>query len=45
MEDSMSWGELMELTHETQVAKFNFCLCEDMNEGQETPYSDCPKGE
>ena len=41
-QDSISWSELAELTHETQVAKFNWCMCED-NEGQENPYTDCPK--
>jgi len=40
-EESISWGELAELTHATQVEKFNFCTCED-NEGNENPYSDCP---
>jgi hypothetical protein len=40
--DSISWGELATLTHETQVQRFGFCSCED-NEGQENPYSDCPK--
>ena len=40
-QDSISWSELAELTHATQVAKFNFCMCED-NEGQENPYTDCP---
>jgi hypothetical protein len=44
MEEVMYWSELAELTHATQVEKFNFCLCED-NEGQENPYADCPKGE
>lgn len=40
MTESISWGELAELTHETQVAKFNWCMCEE----QETfPYADCPK--
>jgi hypothetical protein len=42
MEEAMYWSELAELTHATQVEKFNFCLCED-NEGQENPYADCPK--
>jgi hypothetical protein len=42
--ESISWGELAELTHATQVARFNFCVCED-NEGQENPYEDCPKEE
>jgi hypothetical protein len=41
-EEQLTWSELSELTHETQVAKFNFCSCED-NEGQENPYTDCPK--
>jgi hypothetical protein len=40
-QESMSWGELAELTHATQVEKFNFCTCED-NEGKENPYKDCP---
>jgi hypothetical protein len=29
MSESISWGELAELTHVTQVEKFGFCLCED----------------
>lgn len=37
----MSWGELAELTHETQVEIFGWCSCED-NEGNENPYHDCP---
>lgn len=41
-QDSMSWSELAELTHATQVERFNWCMCED-NEGQENPYNDCPK--
>lgn len=41
-QESISWAELAELTHATQVEKFNFCTCED-NEGNENPYSDCPK--
>lgn len=40
-QESISWSELAELTHATQVEKFNFCTCED-NEGNENPYSDCP---
>lgn len=40
-QESISWAELAELTHATQVEKFNFCICED-NEGNENPYSDCP---
>ena len=41
-DEQLTWSELAELTHETQVAKFNWCMCED-NEGQENPYTDCPK--
>ena len=41
-QDSMSWSELAQLTHATQVERFNWCMCED-NEGQENPYNDCPK--
>jgi hypothetical protein len=40
-QESISWSELAELTHATQVEKFNFCICED-NEGNENPYKDCP---
>lgn len=38
---SPSYEDLAELTHETQVALFGWCGCED-NEGKENPYSDCP---
>jgi hypothetical protein len=38
---AMSWSELAELTHKTQVKNFNWCMCED-NEGNENPYTDCP---
>jgi hypothetical protein len=38
---AMSYSELADLTHLTQVEGFGFCLCED-NEGNENPYSDCP---
>ena len=43
-QESISWGELAQLTHATQVEKFNWCGCED-NEGKENPFSDCPKPE
>jgi len=43
-ENTMSWEEVANLTHETQVAKFNWCWCED-NEGNENPYLDCPTKE
>jgi hypothetical protein len=36
-EEAISWGELAELTHTTQVERFGFCTCED-NEGNENPY-------
>jgi len=38
---SPSYEDLAELTHETQVALFGWCACED-NEGKENPYDDCP---
>jgi len=38
----MSWSEVAQLTHKTQVENFNWCWCED-NEGNENPYADCPK--
>lgn len=38
---SYSWGEMANLTHETQVGIFGWCGCED-NEGNENPYTDCP---
>jgi hypothetical protein len=43
-DDSISWGELAEFTHTTQVERFNWCWCED-NEGNPNPYDDCPKRE
>jgi hypothetical protein len=42
MDKVMSWSEIAELTHATQVEHFNWCSCED-NEGQENLYADCPK--
>lgn len=39
-EESMSWSELAELTHTTQVERFGFCTCEDL-EPHEYPYADC----
>ena len=39
---SPSYGDLAELTHETQVELFGFCSCED-NEGNDNPYEDCPQ--
>ena len=36
----ISWSELAELTHVTQVERFGFCTCEDA-EPHEYPYSDC----
>jgi hypothetical protein len=41
---SYSWGELADLTHDTQVEIFGWCSCED-NEGNENPYTDCPTKE
>lgn len=42
MNKSISWSELAELTHVTQVEQFGFCTCEDL-EPHEYPYADCPK--
>lgn len=39
-EMSISWGELAELTHKTQVLQFNWCACEEQ---EYFPYNDCPK--
>ena len=39
-DDSISWGELAELTHATQVEKFNWCSCEEQ---EQFPYADCPR--
>jgi hypothetical protein len=39
-EMSISWGELAQLTHDTQVAQFGFCSCEEQ---EYFPYEDCPK--
>ena len=37
----LSWGELANLTHASQVELFNFCSCEEQ---EEFPYDDCPRG-
>ncbi len=39
---SISWGELSQLTHATQVAEFGWCACEDMFDSTIMPYADCP---
>jgi hypothetical protein len=41
-EESISWGELADLTHATQVERFNWCSCEEQ---EDFPYSDCPREE
>ena len=41
-QDSISWAELAELTHATQVERFNFCTCEEQ---EYFPYLDCPRPE
>jgi hypothetical protein len=41
-EESISWGELADLTHATQVERFNWCSCEEQ---EYFPYSDCPREE
>ena len=40
LDDSISWGELAQLTHETQVERFGFCSCEEQ---EQFPYEDCPR--
>ena len=40
MNKSHSWLDMANLTHETQVMEFNFCLCEEQ---EQFPYEDCPK--
>jgi hypothetical protein len=42
LQKQLSWSELAELTHETQVDTFGWCSCED-TEPHEHPYDDCPK--
>jgi hypothetical protein len=37
--DSISWGELANLTHATQVERFGWCGCEDQGT---LVYMDCP---
>jgi hypothetical protein len=41
-DESISWSELAELTHATQVERFGFCTCEDLDP-HEHPYPDCVK--
>ena len=43
-QDSISWGELAELTHATQVERFGWCICED-TDGEGQLHDDCPKVE
>jgi hypothetical protein len=40
-EDAISWGELAELTHATQVERFGWCICED-TDGEGQLHDDCP---
>jgi hypothetical protein len=39
-EMSMSWRDIGNLTHETQVEHFGWCSCEEQ---EYFPYDDCPK--
>jgi hypothetical protein len=41
-EDSISWEELAELTHATQVERFGWCICED-TDGEGQLADDCPR--
>jgi hypothetical protein len=38
--EQLSWSELAELTHATQVEQFNWCSCEEQ---EQFPYDDCPR--
>ena len=40
-QDSISWDELVKLTHATQVERFGWCICEDPEQGQLA--EDCPR--
>lgn len=42
-DDSISWEELANLTHATQVERFGWCICEDPEQGQLA--EDCPNRE
>jgi hypothetical protein len=42
LEESISWGELAELTHATQVERFGWCICEGTN-GEGQLAEDCPR--
>jgi len=39
-EKQMSWQDIANLTHETQVEQFGWCSCEEQ---EYFPYDDCPK--
>ena len=41
-QNSISWSELAQLTHATQVEQFKWCACEDLDDREEAPYPDCP---
>jgi len=41
--DSISWSDLAQLTHSTQLERFGFCLCEDPGDSEDLPYFDCPR--
>jgi hypothetical protein len=43
-EEAISWSELAELTHATQVERFGWCICEGTN-GEGQLADDCPKEE
>ena len=40
MKETHCWSYMANLTHETQVMEFNFCLCEEQ---EQFPYKDCPR--
>jgi hypothetical protein len=40
--DQMSWGDIANLTHETQLGIYGYCTCEQQEETGHRPYDDCP---
>jgi len=41
---TISWGELAQLTHKTQVERFGWCICEG-TDGEGQLAEDCPRNE
>lgn len=42
-QESISWQELVELTHYEQIERFGWCACDGMRDDDgESPFEDCP---